>query len=571
MKILFLDKLATPSFLKSQKASLFLFLSILAIGGFLRFYKLDWGEGNFFHPDERNIAAVVTSANKDKDGKFYTKSTFAYGNLVSNVSIGVSTLRKNLLKENLTQNDFYFVSIFLRSLSALFSSLAIYTIYFIGKKFWNKKVGFLAAFLTAFSPGLIQAAHFGTFESILVFLYLWIFYFSIKILKEKRTKNFFLAIILISIASAIKINSAILLVFPTLPLIKPSTVNKIRLRKKLLYVALGILIFFLLTVLLSPYYLTEDFRRLFVYEQSLVRGQIDVFYTRQYIGTTPLVFQFLYIFPFTISPLISFFFPLLTLHPLYELSKNINKPKEFLKANQQEFFLLLLIGVLFLPSSFLYTKWSRYMIPSIPFIILFVVIQLEKIPDRWKNVVFLITMSTSLIWGLSFSSIYFRPDSRIVASKWINTNLENNSYILSETGNVLDVPVRASKEFSHNNFKVNNFDFYNLDFNQSLPIELALALEQSDYILIPSRRIFMGMANHPDKFPLVENYYKLLFSGELGFSKIKTFTSYPKIGPFEIPDEIAEETWTVFDHPVVRVYKKTKPFTKFQYEKLLKI
>ena len=32
---------------------------ILLLGGFLRFYKLDWGQGFFFHPDEYHIAIAT--------------------------------------------------------------------------------------------------------------------------------------------------------------------------------------------------------------------------------------------------------------------------------------------------------------------------------------------------------------------------------------------------------------------------------------------------------------------------------------------------------------------------------
>ena len=46
-------------------------------------------------------------------------------------------------------------------------------------------------------------------------------------------------------------------------------------------------------------------------------------------------------------------------------------------------------------------------------------------------------------------------------------------------------------------------------------------------------------------------YYEKLFSGELGFSKVAEFSSGQN-------DEAAEETFTVFDHPVIRIFKKVK-------------
>ncbi|MFA6446527.1 MAG: DUF192 domain-containing protein, partial [Candidatus Paceibacterota bacterium] len=62
-------------------------------------------------------------------------------------------------------------------------------------------------------------------------------------------------------------------------------------------------------------------------------------------------------------------------------------------------------------------------------------------------------------------------------------------------------------------------------------------------------------------YPLLNSYYSDLFSGRLGFEKIAEFSSFPKISfmgktLLEFPDEDAEETWTVFDHPVIRIFKK---------------
>jgi len=65
------------------------------------------------------------------------------------------------------------------------------------------------------------------------------------------------------------------------------------------------------------------------------------------------------------------------------------------------------------------------------------------------------------------------------------------------------------------------------------------------------------------QYPLLTQYYSDLFSGALGFKQVAEFNSYPKLSFFgktliEFPDEQAEETWTVFDHPVVRIYKRVR-------------
>jgi hypothetical protein len=60
----------------------------------------------------------------------------------------------------------------------------------------------------------------------------------------------------------------------------------------------------------------------------------------------------------------------------------------------------------------------------------------------------------------------------------------------------------------------------------------------------------------------LNSYYANLFSPNSHFTQIAEFTSYPQVrilgkNIIQFPDEMAEETWTVFDHPVVRVYKRS--------------
>jgi hypothetical protein len=179
--------------------------------------------------------------------------------------------------------------------------------------------------------------------------------------------------------------------------------------------------------------------------------------------------------------------------------------------------------------------------------------------------------------GIAFMSIYTHEDSRVTASRWIYENVPSNSYILSETANVVDIPLQIpnytlpSRDY---NLTVISFDFYHLDEEPRLFLQLLNHLEKADYILIPSRRIF---ANHPrqaNKYPLVTKYYQLLFSGRLGFEKVTEISSFPGFTLYPLrltlPDEEAEETFTVFDHPVVRIYRKTKSLNIEEYKKLFK-
>ena len=174
-----------------------------------------------------------------------------------------------------------------------------------------------------------------------------------------------------------------------------------------------------------------------------------------------------------------------------------------------------------------------------------------------------------------FMSIYAHQDSRLQASYWIYDNLPDNSYVLSETANVVDIPLGIPDDVRfRKNYTVISFDFYHLDENPLIFERLLSDLEKADYIFIPSRRLFTNYTRLSNKYPRLNRYYQLLFSGALGFTKVAELNAFQKLEignwKLEIDDERSEETYTVFDHPVVRIYKKTRPMTIFEYEYLLK-
>ena len=311
----------------------------------------------------------------------------------------------------------------------------------------------------------------------------------------------------------------------------------------------------------------------------------------------PIIYQFRKLFPF------NFGWSALTLFLLGFMLFPFSQEFNILR-------LAILIG--FLPNAFFYAKWTRFVAPILPLMLVFTVLFVNKLLStvyRWINpklktqnfllliydFAFLILTFTLILPGGAYLSIYQGPDVRFTASEWIYKNIPRNSYILSETANVVDVPIPSPKNRNDavleqlSNLNYISFNFYDLDVNPELQPQLPEHLAKADYIFIPSRRIFANHycprdeilpiaskelnfnlinINNEEKcsylrktYPILNSYYDKLFSGQLGFSKVAEFSSFPKIQLFgktiiEFPDEEAEETWTVFDHPVFRIYKR---------------
>lgn len=106
-------------------------------------------------------------------------------------------------------------------------------------------------------------------------------------------------------------------------------------------------------------------------------------------------------------------------------------------------------------------------------------------------------------------------------------------------------------------------------------------LGESNYIVIPSNRAYDAMPRLPMRYPMSLKYYQALFDcncmgdalenkayglrppfkSPLGFELVAVFESPPTLGFISFPDQWADESFTVYDHPKVMVFKKAEDFS----------
>ena len=530
-------------FSKKKLLPRIIFCLFIALTLFTRFIKLNWGDGYFFHPDENNMATAISRLSfSDLNPHF-----FAYGQFPLYLCFFSLKLFLRIDTINFSQAIFA-----LRFYSALFSSLSVFIFYQIGRiLFYQKKSAKIFTLLLVLSPGLIQLAHFGTTESFLIFIFALNLYISFKLL---RSPKIFLLIFLSALITGLGLASKITSVIFTAP-IYLAIFFRFFLSKKykkfFLYSFIFSLILILYSMLFSPYSLIawSDFISTINYETSVALGTVKVFYTNQFKDTLAYLFQFQKIFPYTSGfPVFILFFV-----GLYFLFRHL---KNFSSKNYPLLILIISSLVYFLYTGQLYTKWTRFASPLFYLFPLSATYVLSKI-NRSKFIYPLLL--TCLLPGVLFVNIYLRPDIRLIASRWIDQNIPSDSYIISESGNILNLPLGASRSYN-----ITNFDFFTLDSQAQAADDLAHELSQSDYILVPSRRVFKNQTG--DDFPISQRYHDSLFSGNLGFTKIKQFSQPTNL--FLNP-ESAEETWTVFDNPTIRIYKKTTPMNLSDYQAIL--
>lgn len=554
---------------KIIKKNYWLFL-LLLIATSLRLSGLTWAFPYSPHPDEWNIARAVSQLSlADKLNPHF----FAYGQFPIYLAFFSAKIYNFIPWIHLPAININEAIFFLRFWSAIAGVGTVYLVYLISRRLFITRYSLLIAGLAAFTPGLIQTSHFGTTESLLSFFFLTIIYFSLMINEKPTVNNFlsaglFLGLALGTKASALVFIAPFFLVFFFL-IIKTRTIKR-KLRIILLTIA-TLTLSLSLALLTSPYLLLnfQESKRILFYEMQVATGQVEVFYTRQFFNTIPVVFQFSKILPYGLGWPIFILGTFGFFVSLFFLLKCIFERKRDSLLNSY-FLILTSFIVYFLSQAFLFCKWTRFMSPILAFFPIFAGVFLSYLRNlRYLRYLSYLIVVFALLPGVFFSSIYFRPDIRFTASEWIYKNIPENSKILYDTGNVMDIPVPyKNHQLPITNYQLLSvsFDFYHLDENPELYDQLIAQLESSNYIIVPSRRIFANHLRLPGKFPLTAKYYTLLFSEKLGFKQIKEFSVFPKL----LSDENAEETWSVFDHPVIRIYQKSENLTKEDYKLLFK-
>nr|MBI2904261.1 hypothetical protein [Chloroflexota bacterium] len=136
--------------------------------------------------------------------------------------------------------------------------------------------------------------------------------------------------------------------------------------------------------------------------------------------------------------------------------------------------------------------------------------------------------------------------------------------------------------------KGENLELY-WDDNQAKVELMQGVLDRSDYITISSNRQYASITRLPMRYPLTIAFYRALFGcpapapidrcgaeltpanfhGTLGFDLVATFASDPALDSLRINDQMAEEPFTVYDHPKVLIFKKTAGYSSANIRALL--
>ncbi|MDP3941773.1 MAG: glycosyltransferase family 39 protein [bacterium] len=572
----------------NKKTAYLLLYCILIFAFTLRLFGLNWDNGTHLHPDERAIVLSVIGLHLPRSfSEFLTPESpwnthfFAYGNFPFYLLRIVGTLA-GTIEPRLA--DYDGIELVGRFLSALFDVGTVCLLFFLGKKIRNVRVGLIASSFYSLSVLPIQLSHFYAVDTPLTFLITLLLILLLSFYEKQSVKKAIAIGAVFAFSLATKVSALVLvtaigfalsidffLVFLKRPhKIETWTHHFPRFLRRLMSEGIIILVTtIVLYIVLSPYTFLDfsKFQQQTLEQSRMMRDAFTFPYTLQYVGKIPYFYEFKNIALYGLGPLLAVLcFSGLIVFLWQTVRKRTHT--DFAKHVILIVFFLSYVGVV---GSFA-VGFMRYMLPVYPMLCLFGAILTELLfvtlykKNAFVSIALFFLLSTGLlVWPLSFMHIYTTKHTRISASEWIHANIPPGDTIAVEHWDDA-LPLSGIEQYN-----VLTYPLYEPDSPEKWT-QMQGFLDETDYIILSSNRLYVplqkltdcGKLPHLRCYTKTAFYYQSLFNGSLGFKKVAEFTSYPRleIGPptgglkLEIHDDAADESFTVYDHPKVLIFKK---------------
>ncbi len=610
--------------------SLGVLVAILLVGGYLRFTNLNWDEGEWIHPDEAHMQQTLAAISMPDSFSLYfdthnsplnvrnSGKKYSYGTLPlfltrmtaewmnqacdtspDKLSRAVASLLMGFKIAKCSPSTFTssYSALIGRAFSALSDLGTLCLIYLIGRRLYDQATGLLAAGLWALTVLSIQQAHFFTVDSMACFFTTLIVYFSVRASQSESWLDFGLAGLATGLAAACKINAALASLLVVLAAISriahhPSgtRITFQRLWSLLLRLCLAGLLSLVVFRISQPYAfegpgffgvrLSPGWLNRLYQIRVVQSGVLDMPSGRQWAHRAPILFSWGNMVIWGMG------LPL----GLAAWAGWVVTGIELFRRKRVHLILWGWATAMFLYMSCRWVKSIRYILFLYPMFILlaaFWLIRLCRASSRWRRRVgFAVTalvVAGTLFWASAFFSIYLRSHTRLAASRWIYANIPPGSTIAQEHWD-WSPPLKMDGYDPSEIYNEIEMQLYDKDKSSKL-VQLYYWLDQADYVIIGSNRLYASIPRLPTRHPLTTEYYRALFAGELGFDLAADFTSFPALGPFQFPDQEipfplmgtdyayrqnapteirlppAEEPFSVYDHPRVLIFRKTEDFS----------
>ncbi len=567
----------------------FVLAAIVVVALALRLNGINWDDGYGFHPDERDIymrsdcmyALLTDKPHADNCGYLVDHPE---------AEPGLGGLRAFFDSERSPLNPHWFplgsiliyVLVFFRSAIELFTDIgglemryvgrtlsaladvgSVLMVFVLGRRLYGRNVGLLAAGLTALAVIHVQHSHFYRPETFTVLLTLAVIWATLRMAEKRRLRDSALLGLMLGLALAPKVNVLPLLAPLALGYayrvvdeaegrwdgVTPEVLQKV-VGHALLAGAVALAVFFVTT----PYAFIDigAFVGDVMLQTRMARNAGLFPFTVQYVDTPAFLYQIQQTVVWGLG---------LPLGVVAWLSIPFTAVLLLVDRRHLRADLLLLAWVV--PSLLFYesfeVRFLRYLFPLMPVMVLLASRMMlwevgkarrvaRRLAAAGKGVgrvltseraakvllvvavaVLVFVVGSTAFYSLAFQRVYANDHPGLEASRWVLTEVPRGSSIVMDNHWDEWLPGLYS-------YDIWQFPLYEPDTETKMR-RLASRLARSDYLVFYSHRPYASAAQDPERFPYSNNYYRLLFSGELGYRLHREFANHPGLAGVVFRDD----------------------------------
>jgi YYY domain-containing protein len=587
--------LSLNRFISRRFTTRYVLALILLMAIALRLYGINWDQGGLFHPDERAFLSQVYDL-EFPEGNEWSQLGDPATSTLNPGSFNWGSLPHYALKAvQYAVAPYKWMSMFdlrfaARALSAISDTVTVFLIFMIGRAVFNSRVGLIAAGLSALAVQQIQLSHFFAVDTFMTTFIVATIFYSLRVAQHGRRRDSLLAGVMFGFALATKFSVAPLgLALVLSHLIYASSRSGDEYEsdglgsdasagrqwityKNLLLTAVTVLVVLIVT---QPYMFLDfgTYLENISTQGKMVRREVDFPFTRQYADTSKYVYQMVQLGTWGLGPVLG---ATVWLGLLGAVVAAVFKRR---KAD-----LVILAWVLpyLLITGWFDVKFTRYMMPITPFLVLYGARMLWWLVEAVRAVGFkrrwvqalpvVIVVLFTVHYSLSFMNVYQGQHPLNEVSGWLKDNATPNSIVVQEHWEE-GIPGVVGLRMH------NRAELYN-DENPEKFNKLTELLVDSDYFVLLSNRLYATIPRLPERYPITTEFYEKMFSGELGFELAYSNGRYvgglgvdyyedpfarldfgppegfspPSNGLFTAGFGWADESFSVYEHPQTFVF-----------------
>lgn len=572
-------------------------VGILILALFLRMTGTDWDQEGLFHPDERDFlgrAEKLDFAELSNPSRLFTVESrlnpgwFNYGSLPLYALAGVKAVASPFTELNWNLFDLRYHG---RNLAAVSDAITILLIFLLARRLFDIRAALTAAALAALAVIHIQNAHYTAVDVPMTMFITATVYFSVRFVQEGRMRDSILAGAMLGFAIASKLSAAPValaiatahILYLAAPILQGAQTKSISsenfdfaIRSIIASGATA-----MITLVISQPYMIIDWATYVANatEQSeMVRRIRDYPFTRQYIDTTAYWYQMRQLSTWGLG---------ISLGILVWIALAWAIGRSLICRDKSIIVILSFLVPYLLLTGWFEVKFLRYMLPSVPLLIVFsggfIWWTYDKILPRLhiavKYLAYIIAGVGLLLlihYAFAYINVFRGEHPAQQVSQWLRDNAEPGSVVIQEhwEEGIPNVPELRMHD------RLPMYENDNL-FKYSTVTEL---MAGADYLILYSNRLSATIPRLPERYPIGTRFYEMLFNGELGYQYAYSAERVPQLfgilywdDPYarvnfsEPPGYTypqgalfnwnwygwADESHTVYEHPHVIVFENT--------------